>query len=103
MTMHGVDHLIDCQAALIAALDARDATRIEAATVALATAIQLVKAQDVWRSATGGREKLDHAIRQSDAARMRVNYLANTTRQRIDQLGQLRSGNAPTTYSMPCK
>lgn len=103
MTMGGIDRLIVCQDALLAALDARDAQRIETATADLASAIQAVKAQDVWRTATEGREKVDHAIRQSDAARIRVNYMADWTRQRIDQLTELRSGMPTTTYSMPAK
>jgi hypothetical protein len=103
MTMGGIDALISCQDALIAALDARDAAGIEKATADLAAAVQAVKAQDVWRTATGGREKVDHAIRQSDAARIRVNYMADWTRQRIDQLNELRRGAPAMTYGMPGK
>lgn len=101
--MAGIDALIKCQDALIAALDARDAELIESATAALAAVIQTVKAQDVWRTATDGRDKIDHAIRQSDAARIRVNYMADWTRQRIDQLNELRRGTPSMTYSMPGK
>lgn len=103
MSMGGIDALISCQDALIAALDARDAEGIEKATADLAAAIHTVKAQDVWRTATGGREKVDHAIKQSDAARIRVNYMADWTRQRIDQLSELRRGAPSMTYGIPGK
>jgi hypothetical protein len=101
--MSALDQLITCQDALIAALDARDPGQIDVATANLAGAIQLVKAQDVWRSGDSERDLLGHALRQSDAARMRVNYMADWTRQRIDQLNQLRRGDTATTYAMPCK
>jgi hypothetical protein len=41
--------------------------------------------------------RLDHALRQAKAARIRVNILSDWTRQRIDQLSEIRSG-APTSY-----
>jgi hypothetical protein len=101
--MGAFDQLIICQDALIAALDARDPEQIEAATADLASAVQRVKAQEVWRPGDGERDQLNHALRQSDAARLRVNYMANWNRQRIDQLNILRRGGATTTYAMPCK
>jgi uncharacterized protein YecT (DUF1311 family) len=101
--MSALDQLISCQDALIAALDARDPGQIEMATADLASAVQMVKAQDVWRSGDTENDQIGHALRQSDAARMRVNYMADWTRQRIDQLDKLRRGDAVTIYTMPCK
>jgi hypothetical protein len=103
MTAALVEHLITAQAALIAALDMRDAAAIEAATRALADAVAAARAQDSWRENGGVRERLSHALKQTDAARIRINYLSDWTRQRIDSIAELRSGASAQTYANPHK
>ena len=95
MTTALIDQLITAQAALITALDSRDAVAIEQATQALGSSVAALRGQDAWRESGDVRERVSHALKQTDAARIRVNYLADWTRQRIDGITQLRGG-APT-------
>lgn len=89
-----LERVIARQEQLINALDARDANAIEAATVELADALRTLGAEGaVYKIAP---QRVDHALRQAQAARIRVNVLADWTRQRIDRLFELRSGTPPT-------
>lgn len=89
-----LEEVISCQERLIAALDARDVLALEDATAELETALGSLKASGAVYKAAGAR--LDFALRQSGAARIRVNVLADWTRQRIDQVTEIRSGEVPT-------
>lgn len=103
MTTAHVEQLITAQAALIAALDTRDADAIETTTRALAEAAAALRAQDSWREGGALRERLGHALKQTDAARIRINYLSDWTRQRIDSIAELRGGAPAQTYTKPYK
>jgi hypothetical protein len=91
-----VDRVIAAQAALIAALDASDVAAIEAATTTLSGLLTALRSSGAVVGAP--RERVDHALRQSDAARTRINYLADRTRQRLDRLAERRGGRRPATY-----
>lgn len=96
-----ISDLIACQDALLVALDARDVDGIETASVNLARAVERAKARDVWRDGRGVKAGIDHALRQNDAARMRVNIMSEWTQRRAAQLAELR-GQAPAhVYSRP--
>ncbi len=95
MTTALIEQLIAAQATLIAALDTRDAVAIEQATQALGSSVAALRGQDAWRESGDMRERVSLALKQTDAARIRINYLADWTRQRIDGIAQLRGG-APT-------
>ena len=84
-----LEHVIECQQRLIEALDARDAERLETATEELFGAVASLNAAGAVYDIDAPR--LDHAIRQAQAARVRVNVLSDWTRQRIDRLAELRS------------
>ncbi len=86
--------VISAQTRLIAALDERVPDNIVAATSDLAAAISLLKASQTHGVAAQAIAQLDHAARQSEAARTRVNILSDWNRQRIDRLAELR-GVAP--------
>jgi predicted ATPase len=89
MSVQAIEVLIERQTALIAALDSGDISAIEFATQDLASAVETVRAQDAWHD----RSALDHlnyAMKQTHAARIRVNYLSEWTRQKIDQFAELR-------------
>lgn len=81
--------LIECQSELIAALDSGDIVAIETATQAMAAAVESVRAQDAWHEPSA-LEQLNYAMKQTQAARIRVNYLADWTRQKIDRFSELR-------------
>jgi hypothetical protein len=95
MTAALIEQLITAQSTLIAALDTRDAVAIEQATQALGSSVAALRAQDAWRESGDMRERVSLALKQTDAARIRVNYLSDWTRQRIDSIAELRGG-APT-------
>lgn len=89
-----LEHVIDCQQKLIAALDARDVEALETATTHLSQALVSLQANGAVYELHPAR--LDHAMKQAKAARIRVNVLADWTRQRIDRLTELRSGPSAT-------
>lgn len=89
MMAQSLEHVIECQQRLIEALDARDAERLERATEELSGALALLKAAGAVYDIDAHR--LEHATKQAQAARIRVNVLSDWTRQRIDRLAELRS------------
>ena len=89
-----LEHVIECQQRLIAALDARDVTALETATTHLSDALRSLQAAGGVYAVDPGR--VDHAMRQAKAARIRVNVLSDWTRQRIDRLAELRAGPSAT-------
>ena len=99
MTAAVIDQVIAAQTALIAALDVRDAEAIEQATAALNQAIGAMRAHDVWRDGGDVRDRIGHALKQSDAARIRINTMSEWTRQRIDGIARLRGMEPTHTYS----
>jgi len=94
-----IDHLIACQKDLIAALDARDADAVVAATHALAAAVDALPMDDVMADP----EQLAHGMKQAEAARIRVKYLTAWNRQKIDRLAELRGQKSSIIYTAPRK
>jgi hypothetical protein len=103
MTAPLLEDMITAQGALIAALDSRDADAITEAARRLDTLIAGLRAQSTWRESGAVREPLGHALKQTDAARIRINYLSDWTRQRIDSIAELRGGALSQTYAKPHK
>jgi hypothetical protein len=94
-----MEHVIACQDQLMKAIDARDVDGIEAATMALRDANTAMKALSVVHSSDIERRKVEHALKQSDALKYRVNMLTDWTRQRIDRLSELRGQPSAQTYT----
>ncbi len=103
MSVIALDTLIDRQAALIAALDGRDAAAIERATSALADAVGVLQRHDVWRDEEAVHAKIDHGLQQVTAASIRVNALSHWARQRIDQLADIRGDDTSNIYNIEKK
>ncbi len=97
MTAADIENVIAGQAALIAALDAGDVVGIETTTASLSRLLASAKGGETGSGVIPGR--VDHALKQADAARTRVNYLADRTRQRIDRLAERRGLARPATYT----
>jgi hypothetical protein len=93
--------IIACQDSLIAALDGQDPAVIEAASARLAAALAQVRSRGTWHANGDDRAQIGHALKQSDAAAMRVNYLKDWTRQRIDGWAALRSKDTRKCYLKP--
>lgn len=89
--------ILNCQARLIAALDARDADGIQSASAALSAATEEL------RRHSGGtdRQSLELGLKQAEAARIRVKYLTAWNRQKIDRLAELRGQSSGDTYARP--
>lgn len=83
-----IESVIACQDRLIAALDARDVDGLEAATVELDRALDRLQDHGAVYEQEGCQ--LDYALRQSTAARIRVNVLADWNRQKIDRIAEIR-------------
>jgi hypothetical protein len=98
MSVSALDRLIECQRDLLSALDSRDVASIETASAALMIAVKAAKSTDSWHSREEAKAKLDYALKQTDAARTRVNFLADWTCQKIDKLAELRGINSPDSY-----
>lgn len=90
-----LDHIIDCQSRLIEAMDARDAAALEQAVADLAAALAELDADGAVFDID--LRRIDHAVYQAEAARIRVNILSHWTRQRIDRLAEIRTGS-PSGY-----
>ena len=93
-----IEGVIACQSRLLAALDARAVEAIENETAALARLLAALK------GAPSEPSRIEHARKQTEAARIRVNVLSDWTRQRIDRLAELRGqpSNKPVgTYAKP--
>lgn len=95
MSAEQIQAVIDCQADLIDAIDAQDASAIVRASEALAGAVAQLRDADGWPSDPVVAERLRYALRKNQAAAIRINLLAHWTRQRIDRLAELRGQSAP--------
>ena len=89
MSSPALEVLIERQAALIAALDKGEVSAIELATQEMGHALQAVSNQNAWNHRSDV-EQISYALKQTHAARIRINYLSEWTRQKIDQLADLR-------------
>ena len=89
MSSPALEVLIERQAALIAALDKGEVSAIELATKEMGHALEAVGNQNGWDNRSDS-EQVSYALKQTHAARIRVNYLSEWTRQKIDQLADLR-------------
>ncbi len=93
-----LDDVIACQARLLEALDARAVDTVEIETKTLARLLSSLS------DGSMSREGLELALKQTEAARIRVNIMADWTRQRIDRLAELRGnadGRPAGTYAKP--
>jgi hypothetical protein len=101
MSGQSLEHLIECQSALIAALDKRDPAAIETAIRQLEIAAASLQKFDVWQSRDETRMTIEHGLKQCNAARTRINYLSEWTRQNIERLNGLRGISRTDIYSNP--
>lgn len=97
MSDTALQQLDDAQAALIAALDAHDLGAIDAANNAVAHAVEQVRAAGGWRDRPGLRDDLIRILRSAEAARGRVNALADSNRRDLDKLISL--GGTPRAWA----
>jgi hypothetical protein len=98
-----LNSVIEWQRKLIATLDTNDVEGIVEASEQLARHLRILQGGGAWHATDVAREKIDYALRQTTAARMRVNYLTDWTRQKIEMLRRLRGGEPRSRYEKPKK
>ena len=102
MSDRSMDAVIAAQAQLIEALDRSDVGAVEHATRALHDALADLRADPAWNTRPSRHDQAEFALRQCDAAKMRVNYLGNATRERQRGLAAMRGdARAASTYERP--
>jgi hypothetical protein len=99
MSTAALEALVHEQRALIAALDADDVAGIERHTATLQDAILRVRALGGTFSSGDARRLVEEAMTLADAARIRVNVLADMTGRRLVRLATATGkGEAHPTY-----
>jgi hypothetical protein len=98
MSLAALDHLESCQRGLIAALDGNDIDGLEASIVRMGEAVQRAKAAGAWRHDAETIARAGRISALSEAALVRVNFLTDFTRRRLDQLAAARGTPAAHTY-----
>lgn len=92
-----LDRLTHAAEGLIDALDKGNAQAVEEATRRFSDAIDTVRAVGGWHGSPEIIEKLQHAMKLADAARARVNYLADINRRRFDMLCKAAGLDSPAS------
>ncbi|HWI87257.1 MAG TPA: hypothetical protein VNT42_13175 [Sphingomonas sp.] len=93
-----LQQLNDAQAALDAALDARDLDALDAASAAVAVVVEEVRVVGGWRDRPGLREDLVQILKNAEAARGRINALTDLNRRRLDKLVSLAGAPRAVAY-----
>ena len=87
---------------LIGALDGQDVEAIERGVEALRLAIADVRGAGGWRETPGLKDRARHIAQLGEAARVRVNFRTDLTRQRLELLSVAR-GHGGAVYERPLK
>ena len=93
-----LDALATSHEALIRALDGDDLAEIERATSALAEAVHGARRHDDWQKMPGLRERLLSLAALAQAAQIRVNFLTDMIRRRVDAAAALRGAQPAAIY-----
>lgn len=84
---------------LIEALDANDIDAIEQRVDELRAAIAHVRSQGAWRECPRLKERAQRIVKLGEAARLRVNFLTDMNRRRIQTLTAARGEPAAAVYA----
>ncbi len=99
MSLNALERLEGAHQELIDALDANDVEGIERRVEALRTAISEVRAMGGWRETPELKTRARRIAQLGEAARIRVNFLTDMTRQRLELLAAARGDFRPGTYA----
>jgi hypothetical protein len=92
-----LDTLARSHEALIRALDGDNLCEIEQATASLAEAVHEARRHD-WHSTPDLKERLLSLAALAQAAQIRVNFLTDMIRRRVDAAAALRGAQPQMTY-----
>ena len=98
MQLAVLDALASAHEALIRALDGDDLAAIEQATLALAEAVHEARRQEDWAGTPGMKERLLNLAALAQAAQIRVNFLTDMIRRRVDAAAALRGAQPVAVY-----
>ena len=99
MSLASLEMLVNAQRLLVAALDADDVEAIGRHTAAVEQALVPVRAFSSQDLGAAARQLASEAMALTEAARVRVNVLADRTSRRITRLAVATGkGNAAPTY-----
>jgi hypothetical protein len=101
MSLDSLGRLQAAHENLISALDGQDVEAIEAGVETLRLAIADVRGAGGWRETPGLKDRARHIAQLGEAARVRVNFLTDLTRQRLELLAAARG--ASSVYERPLK
>lgn len=103
MSLNALERLEEAHEELIGALDANDVESIELRVEELRSAISAVRAMGGWRETPELKTRAKRISRLGEAARIRVNFLTDMTRQRLQMLGAARGDVGGIVYSRPAR
>lgn len=98
MNQAALDALIAHEEALIAALDSQDIALIETSTSDMRDALTRVAAIGSWHDRGTVGERVVQAVRLAEAAKGRINYLADRNRRQLDRLATLTGAPLAAAY-----
>jgi hypothetical protein len=98
MSLAALGRLEAAHEQLISALDREDVATLERRVEELRTAIHEVRAQGGWHDEDGVCDRAERITRLADAARVRVNFLTDLTRQRLQRIGAARGESQAGVY-----
>lgn len=93
-----LNRLEACHRRLISALDASDVEAIMESVGEFREAVEEIRSIGIWKETPKVAEVVGNIRRLSDAARIRVNFLTDLNRQRIDVLAAARGRAFAGTY-----
>jgi hypothetical protein len=99
MSANALVRLEQAHEGLIGALDGSDVEGIECKLEELRTAISEVRSMGGWRASPDLKARAMRIAALGEAARIRVNFLTDLTRQRLEMLSGVRGEALGTAYS----
>ncbi len=98
MSTAALTRLEACHEALIGALDAQDLDAVETSVAALRDAVAEVRAIGVWHEGPDTLSRARRVAQLAQAASVRVNFLTDRNRGRLELLSAVRGEPAPAAY-----
>ena len=99
MSINALERLQEAHEELIDALDANDVESIELRVEELRSAISAVRAMGGWRESPELKNRAKRISQLGEAARIRVNFLTDMTRQRLQMVRTARGDASASLYS----
>jgi hypothetical protein len=96
--MSNIEAIIAIQAGLMDAIDARDIGQIETKTRDLSRALGQIRNRGAMVAGEKQKTDVGYALKQTEALRTRVNFMALRNREMMERLDQMRGTSTPHIY-----